>query len=73
MKAIRIFRRNVANALKSIFRNFSLSIASIICTTITLVIVSIAMIVSVNVNSFTKDLASTLTILAYVDKEATED
>lgn len=73
MKAIRIFRRNVANAFKSIFRNFSLSIASIICTTITLVIVSIAMIVSVNVNSFTKDLASTLTILVYVDKNATED
>ncbi len=73
MKAIRIFRRNVANAFKSIFRNFSLSIASIICTTITLVIVSIAMIVSVNVNSFTKDLESTLTILAYVDKNATDE
>lgn len=73
MKAIRIFRRNVANAFKSIFRNFSLSIASIICTTITLVIVSIAMVISVNVNSFTKDLENTLTILVFVDKNATED
>lgn len=73
MKAIRIFCRNVSSALKSIFRNFSLSIASIICTTITLVIVSLAMIFSANINSFTKDLESTLTIIAYVDKNSTED
>lgn len=73
MKAIRIFRRNIANAFKSIFRNFSLSIASIICTTITLIIVAIAIIFSANVNNFTKDIENTLTILVFVDKNATED
>lgn len=73
MKAIRIFRRNIANAAKSIFRNFSLSIASIICTTITLIIVSLAILASYNINSFTKDIESTLTIYTYVDKNATED
>lgn len=73
MKAIRIFTRNVGNAFKSIFRNFSLSIASIICTTITLIIVAIAIIFSANVNNFTKDIENTLTILVFVDKNATED
>ncbi len=73
MKAIRIFRRNIASAVKSIFRNFSLSIASIICTTITLTIVSLAILASANVNNFTKDLESTLTVIAYVDKDATEE
>lgn len=73
MKGIRIFRRNVGSAVKSIFRNFSLSVASIACTTITLITVTLAIIVSANINSFTKDLEGTLTIIAYVDKSATED
>lgn len=73
MKAIRIFRRNIANAVKSIFRNFSLSVASIICTTITLVIVGLAIIFSANVNNFTKNIEDTLTILVFVDKEATTE
>lgn len=73
MKAIRIFGRNVSHALKSVVRNPSLSLASIICTTITLIIVSLAILFSSNINSFTKDLSETLTIIAYVDKSATED
>ena len=73
MKAIRIFRRNVANAFKSIFRNFSLSVASITCTIITLLIVAIAVVFSANINNFTSELEKTLTIIAYVDKHATED
>ena len=62
MKAIRIFGRNIRNAFKSIFRNLSLSAASIICTTITLTIVSLSMMVSANINNFTKDLEETMTI-----------
>lgn len=73
MKAIRIFRRNVGNAFKSIFRNFSLSVASITCTLITLIIVAISVAFSANINTFTKDLEKTLTIIAYVDKHATEE
>lgn len=73
MKLIRIFGRNVRSALKSISRNFSLSVASIVCTTITLLIVSIATILSVNINNFTKDLEETLTILVFVDKNATDE
>ncbi len=73
MKAIRIFIRNIGNAFKSIFRNFSLSIASVICTTITLIIVALAILFSANVNSFTKDVESTLSIMVFVDKDATEE
>ncbi len=73
MKAIRIFRRNIANAVKSIFRNISLSIASIICTTITLIIVSLAILATYNINSFTKDIESTLVINTYIDNKATEE
>ena len=73
MKAIRIFNRNIASAFKSIFRNFSLSVASIICTTITLVIVSLAIIFSANINNFTKELESTLTIIVFTDRDATDE
>lgn len=73
MKAIRIFRRNIASAIKSIFRNFSLSVASIVCTTITLIIVSLAIIFSANINNFTKELESTLTIIVFADRDAKEE
>lgn len=73
MKAIRIFTRNVKNGLKSITRNFSLSAASVICTTITLTILAIAMIFSSNINSFTKELENSLSIIVYVDKNATQE
>ena len=56
MKAFRIFIRNVKNGLKSITRNFSLSAASVICTTITLTILAIAMIFSASINNLTKEL-----------------
>ena len=46
MKTLRIIGRSIRDAFKSVFRNFSLSIASISCITITLLIVSISMILS---------------------------
>ena len=73
MKAIRIFLRSFREAFKSVFRNFSLSIASVTCTTITLVLVSIAILVSYNVNNVTKKLENELTIIVYLEREATED
>lgn len=73
MKAIRIFWRSISNAFKSIFRNINLSIASIMCTTVTLIIVAIAVIFSATVNNFTNNLENTLTIITYVDSNATEE
>ncbi len=73
MKAIRIFGRNIRDAFKSVFRNFSLSFASISCITITLLVVSIAVILSYNVNNFTKLVEQDVTIVTFMDKETTKE
>lgn len=73
MKAIRVFLRSFKEAFKSVFRNFSLSIASVTCTTITLILVSIAILFSYNVNNVTKKLENELTIIVYLEKDTTED
>ena len=54
MKAFRILGRNIRDSFKSVFRNFSLSLASISCITITLIVVAVAIILSINVTNFTK-------------------
>lgn len=73
MKLIRIFFRNVVNAFKSIFRNLALSSASLICTTITLIVVAIALLVAGNINDFTHNLSENLTIIVFVDADATQE
>ena len=73
MRAIRVIVRNFRNAFKSIFRNVSLSMASIICTSITLILVSIAIIFSVTINNFTKDLENELTIVAFLERGTTDE
>ena len=73
MKIIRIVNKNFKDAFKSVFRNFSLSMASVSCTAITLILVSIALLVTYNVNSITEDIEDVLTIVAFVDNKATQD
>ena len=73
MKLIRIFNRNIAAAFKSIFRNFSLSSASVVCTTITLFIVAISLVVAANINTFTKSVTDTMTMVVFVDSKATAE
>lgn len=73
MKMFRIIGRSIRDAFKSVFRNFSLSMASILCATITLMVVSIAMVIAGNVNKVTDSLESELSIVVYVEKDATTD
>lgn len=73
MKAFRIVGRSIRDAFKSVFRNFSLSMASILCATITLMVVSISLIIAGNVNEATKSLESELSIVVYLEKTATQD
>lgn len=73
MKAIRIFIRSIRDSFKSVFRNFSLSVASIACTTITLVLVAVALILSYNVNKNTEKLENELTIVVYLERETTPE
>ena len=73
MKAIRILIRGIRDSFKSVFRNFSLSTAAIACSSITLILVAVAMILSYNVENITKDLEHELTIVVYLNKETTEE
>ena len=72
MKIFRIFGRSIKNAGKSIFRNLSLSIASVTCAVITLVLVSIGMLLSYNINKVTKNIENELTIVIFMDKDINE-
>ena len=72
MKLLRIIKKSFRDAFRSVFRNFSLSMASISCTTITLILVAVAILVTYNVNSVTKDIEVVLTIVVFVDKKATD-
>ncbi len=73
MRIFRIIGRSIANAGKSIIRNFSLSMASITCTIITLVLVAIGFLISYNVNNITKDIEKEMTISVFIDKSATNE
>lgn len=73
MKPIRILGRSLSSAFRSVVRNFSLSLASISCIIITLIIVSFAILLSFNVNNFTKDIESDLTIVMFATKNATDE
>lgn len=73
MKLIRMIARSFRDAFKSVFRNFSLSIASITCITITLIVVAASMVVSYNVDNFTRRIKKDVTIVVFVNREAKEE
>lgn len=73
MKALRILTRNLRDSFKSIFRNFSLSLASISCITITLIVVSLAIIMTFNVNNFATSIEKDVTIVAFLDVDITPE
>ena len=61
MKFFRILGRSIRDAFKSVGRNFSLSLASISCIIITLIIVAISIVVGYNVDNFSSELKKDLT------------
>ncbi|MBO5182797.1 MAG: permease-like cell division protein FtsX [Bacilli bacterium] len=73
MKNIRILLKNIRDGLKNIVRNFSLSLASISCITVTLLIVAVSMIGSYNVENFTKVIRDDFTIVVYMNNDLDED
>lgn len=72
MRPLRILFRSISSAFKSVFRNLSLSLASLSCIIITLLIVSVAITFSSNVNNITKKIESDLTIVTFVKSETEE-
>ncbi len=73
MRFFRMLRRSIRDAFKSVFRNFSLSLASISCITITLLIVAAAILVTFNVENFTSEMESDLTIVVFLDNDISEE
>ena len=72
MKLFRMIGRSIRDAFKSVIRNFSLSLASISCITITLIIVAIAIMASLNVKNFTTEIEKDMTIVVFLDSSTTE-
>ena len=73
MKTLRILSRNIRDAFKGVFRNFSLSLASISCITITLLVVSLSLVLSSNVNNIATLIEEDVTIVAFLDVDITEE
>lgn len=73
MNLFRMIGRNIKDGVKSVFRNFSLSLASISCITITLILVGVSIILSANVNNFTAEIEGDMTIVIFLDKDVNEE
>lgn len=73
MKLFRMLGRSIRDAIKSVIRNFSLSLASISCITITLIIVAVAIIASYNVQNFTKAIEKDMTIVVFLNNDVNEE
>ncbi len=72
MKLFRMIGHSIRDGIKSVCRNFSLSLASISCITITLVIVAIAILASYNVDNFTKLIKKDVTAVVFLNTDITE-
>ena len=72
MKTCRTFFRCLRDAFKSVFRNFSLSLASVSCITITLIIIAAALLLSDNVQNFTKEIERDVTIVAFLKSDVSD-
>ncbi len=73
MKSFRTFVRSLRDALKSVVRNFSLSLASVTCITITLIIIAAALLISENVSNFTTEIERDVTVVAFLDSDVSDE
>ena len=73
MKALRILSRNIRDAFYSVFRNFSLSLASISCITIPVLVVTISIILTYNVNNFSSLVEKDITIVTFLNVDIDEE
>ena len=73
MKFFRSINRYFRDAVKSVFRNFSLSLASISCITITLIVVAFSIVLSYNVEKMTEHVSSNISIVVFINGESDDD
>ena len=72
MKLFRTINRYFRDAVRSVIRNFSLSLASISCITITLIVVALSIVLSYNVEKMTQHVRSNISIVVFLDSEYDE-
>ena len=72
MKILRLFKTGIRDAFKGVFRNFSLSLAAIFSIVITLLLVTASIILSANLNNITKQIEKDITIVTFMQKDATD-
>lgn len=72
MKLFRMLGRSIRDASKSIVRNISLSLASILCITITLILLGSFLIASYNIDKFTKDIKKDVSVIVFIDSSLSE-
>lgn len=73
MNLFRMIKYGVRDAFKSVYRNFSLSLASISCISITLIVVALALMVAFNAENFSKKAGNNVTIVTYLKLGVTDD
>ncbi len=73
MKPFRAIKRYFRDALHGVFRNFSLSLASISCITITLIVVAVSLILSYNVEHFSDSIRKDVTVVMFLKSDTTSE
>lgn len=73
MRGFRTVKRYFRDAIHGVFRNFSLSLASISCITITLIVVAVSLVLSKNVENFSESIRKDVTVVMFLKGDTTAD
>ena len=73
MKFLRSIGRYFRDAGRGMFRNFSLSVASISCIAITLIVVAISIVLSYNVEKMTEHVSSNISMVVFLESKTTQE
>ena len=73
MKFFRSLTRYFRDARKSVLRNLSLSVASISCITITLLVVAFSVILSYNVEHFSESIRKDFTVVIFLKSDTSKE
>ena len=73
MRFLRTVNRYFRDARKSVLRNFSLSLASISCIAITLMVVAFSVVLSYNVEHFAESIRKDVTVVVFLKSEVDEE
>ena len=73
MRGLRSLKRYFRDAAHGVFRNFSLSLASISCITITLIVVAVSLVLSMNVQNFSDSIRKDVTVFMFLKGDTTKE